>query len=81
MNYKTLTLQEIQKLYPLHKTLDTLSDDDAFDLMQRYNELMGAPKLTDMYSNLEIDNGFLITEIEEDNQTDNQTDYNTDITI
>jgi len=38
MNYKAVTLEQIEKLNLL-SNLDNLSDDDAFDLMQRYKEL------------------------------------------
>jgi len=73
MNYKTLTLEQILQIYPA--ILDSLSDNDAFDLMQRYNELVrNEPINTDMYSNLELKDDCMTTFIEEDNQEDYTND-------
>lgn len=64
MNYKNLTLNEIKSI--LTERLDTLTDDEAFSLMQRYNELNpGIP--TDEYSNMILMDRINLVETNQDN--------------
>lgn len=51
MNYKNLTLNEIKDI--LSEKLDTLTDEEAFDLMQRYNELTDIPMETSAFNNFD----------------------------
>lgn len=50
MNYKILTKEEIDILMQSGDWLDKLTDDEAFDLMQRYNELNDNPLETSVFN-------------------------------
>ncbi len=49
MNYKKLTLLEIRQVMQDPNWLDKLTDDEAFDLIQRRNELMEEPISTEAF--------------------------------
>ena len=38
-NYKNLTLEDVESILSTPNIFDTISDDDAFNLMQRHREL------------------------------------------
>jgi len=38
-NYKNLTLEDVEAILSTPDIFETISDDDAFDLMQRHREL------------------------------------------
>lgn len=66
MNYKLSELTADQIGNILNENLDRLTDDEAFRLMQRYNELVPLVP-NDAYSEIQLMDKINVTYLEEDN--------------
>jgi hypothetical protein len=53
ISYKNLNLEDVKAILSTPDIFDTISDDDAFDLMQRYKELTEHKIPNDEFEGLE----------------------------